>query len=334
MKNKITLNHGNGGIHTERLIKDIFYKHFGNSILNEGVDSALLNKIDERICFTTDSFVVKPIFFPGGDIGKIAMCGTINDLVVSGATPLYISAAFIIEEGFPIEDLEKIVISMSNIAKISNVYIVTGDTKVVERGSVDGIYINTTGIGKRITGYEKKQINKNDKILVTGGIAEHGISIAISRYNINTKTEIISDCMSLIPILPIIEKYKNDIKIMRDPTRGGVSTILNEISNYYQLGIEVNEKDIPIKKQIRGICNILGLDPMYLACEGRMIIVASENSASNLLDDMKKIKFFEDSKIIGNVLSEQYNNIVIMNTEFGGKRIIEPLYEDFLPRIC
>ncbi len=334
MNNKITLNHGNGGINTEKLIKNIFQKHFDNHILNEGIDSAILPKVDGEICFTTDSFVVKPTFFPGGDIGKIAMCGTINDLVVSGAIPLYISAAFIIEEGFDIEDLEKIVISMANISKITNVAIVTGDTKVVEKGSADGIYITTTGVGKKINDYESKEVCNNDKIIVTGGIGEHGTAIALSRYNINSKTEILSDCMPLTKLQPILLKYIKDIKIMRDPTRGGVATILNEVVNYYNVGIQIEEESIPVKNSIKSVCNILGLDPMYLACEGRMLLVVNENIAEKMLNEIQNIEGCEYANIIGSIISDKYKNTVIMNTLIGGKRCIEHLYEDSLPRIC
>lgn len=334
MDNKISLNHGNGGIHTDELIKNIFHKYFDNSILNECSDSAVIPEINNEICFTTDSFVVKPIFFPGGDIGKIAMCGTINDLIVSGATPFYVSAAFIIEEGFDMSELEKIVISMSNISKVTNVLIVTGDTKVVEKGSADGIYINTSGIGRKINNYKNKEVCQSDKIIVTGGVGEHGTSIALSRYNINAKTEILSDCMPLDKLLPIVEKYGDSIKFMRDPTRGGIATTLNEIASHYNVGIEVDEENIPIKDHVKGVCSILGLDPLYLACEGRMVIVAEENVATDILNDILKIEKCEDAAIIGSILCDKYANTVIMNTSIGGKKYVEPLYEDSLPRIC
>ena len=217
---KITLNHGNGGNNTKNLIHDIFYKHFGNSILLEGLDSAVFKPKGERIAFTTDSYVVKPWIFPGGDIGRLSVSGTVNDLSAAGAKPLYLSCGFIIEEGFEIDDLEKIVESMAATAEEAKVKIVTGDTKVVEKGSADGIYINTSGVGIVYKNYNMKRIAAKDKIILTGTIAEHGTAIAVQRYNLKVKTEIRSDCAPLCEIIEHLEPYLNEIKIMKDPTRG------------------------------------------------------------------------------------------------------------------
>lgn len=225
----IELIHGDGGKYTGELIEKIFYKSFNNDILLEDMDSALISLDKGKIAFTTDSFVVNPIFFRGGDIGKLAVCGTVNDLTVCGAYPMYLSAGFIIEEGFPVKKLQRIVESMGNTCRQANVKIVTGDTKVVPKGKVDGVFINTAGIGI-VKGYTPKKIQSGDSIIITGSIAEHGTAIVVDRYNLKVKGNIESDCAPLNYILDCLEKYKESIKLMKDPTRGGIGEILNEIS--------------------------------------------------------------------------------------------------------
>jgi hydrogenase expression/formation protein HypE len=279
---------------------------------------------------------VKPLFFSGGDIGKLAVCGTINDLVVSGAKPLYLSCGFILEEGLDIELLERIVESMSNACKAASVLIVTGDTKVVEKGSVDKIFINTSGIGMVKDGYEQKQIGEGDRILITGGIGEHGTTIGIERYQLNVTGDIKSDCMSLDRVLnTLVENHHlKAIKLMKDPTRGGIATVLNEIAQYAKMGVHLMEKDIPIKKEIAGVNQILGLDPLYLANEGRMLLIAKEGACDDILHSIRLCDGCEDAAVIGRFTAAMNGPIVLIENQFGGKRVLPPLEGEMLPRIC
>jgi hydrogenase expression/formation protein HypE len=333
MDNVIKLSHGDGGKHTEELIKNIFYKYFNNDLLVKGQDATIFQAANNKLAFTTDSFVVKPVFFSGGNIGKLAVCGTINDLIVSGASPLYLSAGFIIEEGFSLENLNKIVKSMSETCLESGVSIITGDTKVVEKGKVDGIFINTSGIGSVLERYKQKPIKEGDKIIVTGNIGDHGTTIAIERYDIKVKDKIKSDCASLYPFTEIIKDNYDSIKIMRDPTRGGLATVLHEFSNLCELGIHLMEEDIPIDRGVIAVNELLGFDPLYMACEGRMVIVVEESEAENILKKVQEFDGGKNAKIIGEFIKESRNTIFIENY-FGGKRILTPLEGNMLPRIC
>jgi len=330
---KIKLAHGDGGKYTNELIKDIFYKHFNNSILMSGIDSALFPINNGKMAFTTDSFVVKPLFFSGGNIGKLAVCGTINDLSVAGAKPLYLSTGFIIEEGFSIETLDLIVSEMEKQCEFSKVKIVTGDTKVVPRGCVDGLFINTAGVGIIQNDYEMQNIEAGDKIIVTGNIGEHGTAITLARYNIDVKSDIKSDCASVYQIVSELKEYYSSIKIMKDPTRGGLATILNEISSISGLSIKLKEENIPILKEIMGVNKMLGLDPMYMACEGRVVLVVKNEAADRILCRLHKLDECRDASIIGSFIdtSEQ---LVYMENPFGGKRILNNLEGEMLPRIC
>ena len=336
MSRKIKLVHGNGGKDTELLIKEIFYKNFNNNLLINSLDAAIFEINKGKMAFTTDSFVVKPLFFSGGDIGKLAVCGTINDLVVTGARPLYLSCGIIIEEGFEIDLLEKIVKSMAETCRETNVQIITGDTKVVEKGSIDGVFINTSGIGVIYDDYEQKPIQESDQIIITGGIGEHGTTIGIERYNLKIKGSIRSDCMSLNCVLEKLEKSKllNTIKLMKDPTRGGIATSLNEIANYSGMVIRIFEEAIPIKKEIISVNNILGLDPLYLACEGRMILIVDKKYSNNVLEQIRQCQDCEEAAIIGEVIKSNSQPVVYMDTFVGGKRIIRTLEGEMLPRIC
>lgn len=333
MNEKIKLAHGDGGKYTNELIKDIFYKHFNNSILMSGIDSALFPINNGKMAFTTDSFVVKPLFFSGGNIGKLAVCGTINDLSVAGAKPLYLSTGFIIEEGFSIETLDLIVSEMEKQCEFSKVKIVTGDTKVVPRGCVDGLFINTAGVGIIQNDYEMQNIEAGDKIIVTGNIGEHGTAITLARYNIDVKSDIKSDCASVYQIVSELKEYYSSIKIMKDPTRGGLATILNEISSISGLSIKLKEENIPILKEIMGVNKMLGLDPMYMACEGRVVLVVKNEAADRILCRLHKLDECRDASIIGSFIdtSEQ---LVYMENPFGGKRILNNLEGEMLPRIC
>jgi hydrogenase expression/formation protein HypE len=332
----ILLGHGSGGRLMHQLIGEIFLKHFGNSILNEQTDSAILEVGLSEIAFTTDSFVIDPIFFPGGNIGKLAVCGTVNDLAVSGAQPLYISVSFIIEEGFPVSDLEKIVISLAAEAKKAGVLIVTGDTKVVNKGKCDKIFINTAGIGRMKK--ENIQVSKavnilpGDVIIINGSIGDHGMAVMNARESFNFKTAVESDCASLNQMIAdVLEKHH--VKFMRDPTRGGVATVLNELAEKINLGIEISESDIPVKKGVKAMCELLGFDPLHIANEGKVIIVADRQEGQKILDLLKRNEYGKEGVIIGKVVADHPGKVVLKN-ETGGRRIVDSLTGDQLPRIC
>lgn len=332
----ILLGHGSGGNLMHQLIGDMFLKHFGNSILNEQTDSSILETGSSEIAFTTDSFVIDPIFFPGGDIGKLSVCGTVNDLAVSGAQPKYISVSFIIEEGFSLSNLETIVISLASEAKKAGVLIVTGDTKVVNKGKCDKIFINTAGIG--IINKQNIHINKalniqpGDIIVINGTVGDHGMAVMNARECFNFKTAIESDCASLNHMIgKVIEKYH--VKFMRDPTRGGVATVLNELAEKINLGIEISESDLPVNKGVRAMCELLGFDPLHIANEGKVIIVAAEEDAQKILNLLRSDEHGKQSVVIGRVITDHPGKVVLKN-ETGGRRIVDSLTGDLLPRIC
>lgn len=333
MNEKIKLVHGDGGKYTDELIKNIFYKHFNNSILMSGIDSALFHTSNGKMAFTTDSFVVKPLFFSGGNIGKLSVCGTINDLAVSGAKPLYLSTGFIIEEGFSIDTLNLIVSEMAKQCELSKVKIVTGDTKVVPRGCADGLFINTAGVGIIQNDYEMKKIEAGDKIIVSGSIGKHGTAITLARYNIDVKSNIKSDCASVYQIVNDLKEYYPFIKIMKDPTRGGLATILNEISNISGLSIKLMEENIPILKEVMGVNKMLGLDPLYMPCEGRIVLVVKSEAADEILYRLQKLDQCQDISIIGS-FTDDSEQLVYIENSFGGKRILNTLDGEMLPRIC
>jgi len=318
------------------LISKIFIKHFGNEILNEQTDSAVLTVGSSDIAFTTDSFVVDPLFFPGGNIGKLAVCGTVNDIAVSGAEPLYLSVSFIIEEGFPFRELELIVESLASEAKKAGVLIVTGDTKVVNKGKCDKLFINTAGIGRIIS--ENRDICKainvkaGDIIIINGTIGDHGMSVMNARESFNFKTLVESDCASLNHLIKkVLDKYT--VKFMRDPTRGGVATVMNELASKTNLGIELSETDLPLSNGVKAMCEILGFDPLHIANEGKVLIVAGEKDGLKILDLLKKDILGKNSAIIGRVINSHPGKVVLKN-ETGGRRIVDSLTGDQLPRIC
>jgi hydrogenase expression/formation protein HypE len=318
------------------LIEDIFIKHFSNSILKEQTDSAILQVGSSEIAFTTDSFVIDPLFFPGGNIGKLAVCGTVNDLAVSGAVPLYLSVSFIIEEGFPISELEVVVESLASEAKKAGVLIVTGDTKVVNKGKCDKLFINTAGIGKitKKDSFISKalDIQAGDVIIVNGTIGDHGMAVMNARESFNFKTNVESDCASLNHMIrEVLDKYS--VKFMRDPTRGGVATVLNELVAKTKLGIEIEESSLPINPGVKAMCELLGFDPLHIANEGKVLIVAGEIEGLEILEILKKNELGTKSTIIGRVVSEHPGKVVLKN-ETGGRRIIDSLSGDQLPRIC
>jgi len=317
-----------------RLIKNLLLKKLNNPILKELSDSALIN-YKERLAFTTDSFVVSPLNFAGGDIGKLAICGTVNDLVMLGAVPEYLSLALIIEEGLDYNILEKIVNSLSLNAKKADVDFVTGDIKVVEKGACDKIFINTSGIGRIIRDKKLsiKNIEPNDKIIITGNIAQHGLAVLAKRKELDLGFNIKSDCAALTDLVIPVLKKTDSIKFMRDPTRGGVATTLNEIAESSKLGIIIEEKNIPISTKARVACELLGIDPLYVANEGNAILVVSPESAKKVLDLLKEEPLGRNAQIIGTVAREPRNS-VILNTILGTQRLVDMLTSEPLPRIC
>jgi hydrogenase expression/formation protein HypE len=333
MNTTIRLQHGCGGKPTSKLIEEVFYSSFYNDILLEGYDSAFLQINQQKLAFTTDSFIIKPLFFQGGDIGKLAVCGTVNDLAVCGAKPLYLSCALIIEEGLEISVLKKVVESMGEVAKALDVRIVTGDTKVVERGNAEGVYINTSGIGSIMNYYEPKKIKDGDAIIISGGIGEHGTIVALNRYNIKFNTELKSDCTPIFNIVQHLQGYFQYIKVMKDPTRGGVATSINEMSAMARIGARLLEKQLPIKDAVKAVCSMLGMEPLYLACEGRLLLVVQGDKAEEILYEMRKLESCKEASIIG-YFEEGNSRMVCLENEFGSKRIFPALEGDLLPRIC
>lgn len=333
MKN-INLSHGSGGEETHQLIEDLFYKYYKNPILLQQNDSSIVEEIKGKIAMTTDSFVINPIFFPGGDIGKLSICGTINDLVMSGATPLYITTAFIIEEGFDYEELELIVKSMAQTAKEANVKIIAGDTKVVEKGKCEKIYINTSGIGV-IEDYEisGRDICVGDKVILSGSIGDHGMSIMSKREFFHLENEIVSDCTYLNYLTKDMMKASKNIKIMRDPTRGGLATTLKEIANSCGKTIVIDEEKIKVKENVKNFCEMLGMDPLYVANEGKLISIVSKEDANKVLQVMRSNPFGKDAEIIGEITKENESKLYL-KTSLGGKKILYMARGEILPRIC
>ncbi|MFH1778923.1 MAG: hydrogenase expression/formation protein HypE [Candidatus Omnitrophota bacterium] len=335
VSDKVLLAHGAGGRTMHKLIKEFFVDSFDNPILAQLTDAAILNGKVKALAFTTDSYVVNPIFFSGGDIGKLAICGTINDLSVVGARPLYISCGFIIEEGLELSTLKAIVQSMKGAAKVAGVRVVTGDTKVVEKGKVDSIFINTSGIGI-IEGNVKLGINRikfGDVVIINGFIGEHEIAVLSRRGGFDFKTDIKSDCAPLNGLISNILKSSADIKFMRDPTRGGLATVLNEIVEGSNFGIELNEKDLPISEGVQAACELLGFEPIYLANEGKVVVIVGDDDAKRVLNIMRRHPLGKNAKIVGEVVRVPRGK-VILNTKVGGRRLIEMLAGEQLPRIC
>jgi len=336
-KNRILLSHGSGGKLSHELIQNLFVKYFNNEHLEAQTDSSLIKTTNGEISFTTDSYVVDPIFFQGGNIGKLAVCGTVNDLAVSGAIPKYLSCGFIIEEGFEIENLESIVKSMSEEARNAGVEIVTGDTKVVNRGKCDKVFINTAGIGElppqhRHFGFGNT-IQPGDKIIVNGNIGDHGIAILAAREALSFKSDIASDCAPLNDLISKIVGKPENIKFMRDATRGGLATVLCELAESKNLGIEIQEDKIPVNEIVAGACEIFGFDPLYLANEGKIVLIVDGDSANDILETMKKHPLGKQSSIIGTIV-ETNPKKVLLETAVGGRRILDMLAGEMLPRIC
>lgn len=335
MSERISLAHGDGGELAHKLIQDIFVKNFGHQ-KEAQLDAAPLSLANSEIAFTTDSFVVRPIFFPGGNIGKLAVAGTVNDLAVTGAKPQYLTSSFIIEEGFLKADLKTIVESMFIEAEKAGVRIVAGDTKVVERGSADGIYINTTGIGifeseqKRI---KPESIHEGDSVIISGTIGDHGIAILSARGELGIHSNLLSDCAALNHMIEDVLKASRHVKMMRDPTRGGLATTLVEICEDFDVSMEIEESLIPIKKQVHGASDILGFDPLYLANEGKVIVIVAKEDEEKVLQALHKHNEGKDARIIGSVTGRNKGQL-FLKTPLGSKRRLNRLVGMLLPRIC
>ena len=331
----VDMAHGSGGRASSELIHELFLPAFDNPILREMNDQATLSIESKRIVMATDSHVVSPLFFPGGDIGSLAVYGTVNDVSMSGARPLYLSVGFILEEGFALSALKKIVDSMALAAKKCRIYIVTGDTKVVERGHGDGCYINTTGIGSLADclHLSPTKIQCGDKIIISGTIGDHGTTILAQRQHLNLSTELHSDSQPLHDLVKSMVETVPEIRYMRDPTRGGLAAILNELTQSCGYAIQIDETRLPIKEEVKACAELLGLDPLYIANEGKLIAFCPKDKANRLLNTMKQHPRGKEAAIIGEV-TQSTTTIVEMQTSFGGKRIVDWRYSDPLPRIC
>lgn len=331
----VLLGHGSGGKLTHQLIQKMLLPQFQNEFLEPLHDGAIISLDGIRLAFSTDSYVVNPIFFPGGDIGKLAVNGTVNDLAMCGARPLYLSVGFILEEGFPMQDLWRIVLSMQEAAKNAGVALVTGDTKVVDRGKADKIFINTSGVGIIESGVDinPKHAKVGDKIIINGPMAVHGIAIMSVREGLEFETQIESDTAALHDLVAAMLKAGKNIHVLRDPTRGGIASALNEIAGSAKVGILIHQEKIPISEEVKGACEILGLDPLYVANEGKLLAFVSPDESDKVLAAMRSHPLGKDSAIIGEV-ADDHPGFVMMKTRIGGTRVVDMLSGEQLPRIC
>jgi hydrogenase expression/formation protein HypE len=332
---RVMLGHGSGGKMTAELIARYFVPAFHNAYLDKLDDQAVVPVDGARVAFTTDSYVVTPLFFPGGDIGALAVNGTVNDLAMSGARPLFLAAAFILEEGFALAELERIVVSMRSAALAAGVLLVTGDTKVVDRGKADGCFITTTGLGVVEHGGEisADRARPGDVVILSGPIAEHGTAIMAARADLELETPIVSDTAPLHRLVRDVLAAKVDVHCLRDPTRGGVATALNEIARRSSVGIVLRERAIPVREPVRGVSELLGLDPLYVANEGKLLAIVARGDAAAAVAAMRAHPEGRDAQIVGEVVEDQAR-LVVLETEVGGRRIVDMLHGEQLPRIC
>jgi hydrogenase expression/formation protein HypE len=332
---RIVLGHGSGGKLSADLLRDVFLPYFRSAILNRLDDQAVLEINGARLAFSTDSFVVKPLFFRGGDIGSLAVNGTVNDLAMGGATPLYLSAGFIIEEGLEIATLRRVAESMGRAADAIPMEIVTGDTKVVEKGKGDGLFINSAGIGLVPEGVRLSPalVRPGDRVLLSGPIGDHGIAILAEREGIQFSTDLASDCAPLHGLVAAMLGVSREIRAMRDPTRGGLSSALNEIAARAQVGITIEENSIPVREEVRGACEMLGLDPLYVANEGKLVAFVAPDAAEPVLAAMRQHTLGREAARVG-VVTDTHPGLVLLRTPFGTTRIVDMLPGDQLPRIC
>lgn len=335
MTERIQLAHGSGGKLSHDLVQQIMVPAFSNPALNTLHDGAQLPVTSARLAFSTDSFVVKPRFFPGGDMGKLAICGTVNDVAMNGAVPVYLSAGFIIEEGFPIAELKAIVQSMSSTAAEAGVTIVTGDTKVVEKGAVDGIYINTAGIGFIPEGVEisPSRVKAGQTIILNGYLGDHSVAVMSERHGLTLPADIQSDCAPLGHLVQAILAAAPHTALLRDPTRGGLATTLNEIAGQAQVGIMIDENAIPVRPEVQAVCDILGFDPLYLANEGKLVAFVESQDTEAVLAAMRSQPYGRDARVIGSVTDRPAGQVGL-RTAIGGVRLLDMLTGDQLPRIC
>lgn len=334
-RGKVEMVHGGGGRAMAQLIDELFQRAFDNPWLRQANDQALLTRPEGRIVMATDSHVVSPLFFPGGDIGSLSVHGTINDVATSGAQPLWLAAGFILEEGFPLADLKRIVESMAEASRVAGVPIVTGDTKVVERGKGDGVFINTTGVGVVPDGIEISgdRARPGDVILISGYIGDHGVAIMSLRESLSFSTHIVSDSAALHGLIGAMLQVAPDIHCLRDPTRGGLAATLNEIARQSGVGMTIREEAIPIRTEVDAACELLGLDPLYVANEGKVVVICPANAAQRLLETMHAHPLGVDAALIGEV-TEDPHCFVQMETSFGGRRNVDWISGEQLPRIC
>lgn len=332
---RITLAHGAGGKASQTLIEALFLDAFANPVLQPLNDGAVLETPAGRLVFTTDSYVVSPLFFPGGDIGDLAVNGTVNDLAVCGARPLYLSAGFIIEEGFPVADLNRIARSMAAAARRAGVQVVTGDTKVVQRGKADGCYVNTAGVGllDRRVDLGPQAVKPGDAVLVSGPIGDHGVTIMLARGELDIEADLSSDTAALHGLVAQLLDVVPGVHMLRDATRGGVATILNEVARSAQVSVVVDEAAVPVRPMVTGACELLGIDPLYVACEGRFVAVVDGDRADAALDALRAHPLGREAALIGRVKDDP-PGLVLLRTAFGGTRIVDMLVGDPLPRIC
>lgn len=335
MKDKISLSHGNGGLYSRELLEEVIFPVFHTSGNSSFTDSALLELPSNQIAYTTDSYVIRPIFFRGGNIGKLAVCGTLNDLAVCGAKPLVLSCGLILEEGLAVDDLRKVLLSMQETASSAGVKIVTGDTKVVEKGQADKIYINTSGIGIRFRNSPLgiDSVEEGDEVIVSGTVGDHGASVFLSRNEIQFDADIQSDCGNIFPMAEAVLNSGAKCKIMRDPTRGGIATTLNEFVYKKNFSIEVEEENVPVLASVQAVCEILGMDPYYMANEGKFLTIVSKEDSESVLKILQSFEKGKSAKVIGRVTGK-YKGLVYLKTLSGGERILDLLVKDMLPRIC
>ncbi|MGQ9365953.1 hydrogenase expression/formation protein HypE [Azospirillum sp. A39] len=331
----VDMSHGSGGKAMAQLVRELFAAAFANPYLDQGNDQAAFDVPAGRMVATTDGFVVSPLFFPGGDIGSLAVHGTVNDVAMAGARPLYLTAGFILEEGFPLADLARIVASMAAAARDAGVPVITGDTKVVERGKGDGVFITTTGIGRVPDGVAPSgdRARPGDAILVSGTMGDHGVAIMSTRENLGFETAIVSDSAALHTLVADMVAAVPGVHVLRDPTRGGLATTLNEIAHQSGVGMAIREADIPVRREVAAACELLGLDPLYAANEGKLIAICAAADAGRLLAAMRAHPLGRDAAAIGTV-HEDAHRFVQMETRFGGTRIVDWLSGEQLPRIC
>jgi len=333
---RIDLSHGSGGRAMAQLIDEIFHAALANDWLSRGNDQAAFDVAAGRMVMTTDGYVVSPLFFPGGDIGSLAVHGTINDVAMAGARPLYLSASFIIEEGFPLADLKRIADSMGAAARAAGVPVVTGDTKVVERGKADGVFISTTGIGVVPAGLDlsAEKVLPGDRVILSGSIGDHGVAVMSKRQNLTFDTDLVSDSAALHGLVAaMVEAAGSAIRVMRDPTRGGIAATLNELAQASGVGFRIAEDALPVKPQVAAACELLGLDPLHVANEGKLVAIVAPDAAEALLAAMRVHPLGRDAAIIGEAIEDDHR-FVQMTTGFGGGRIVDWLSGEQLPRIC